>query len=316
MKRIFIAIFCLTLFVPLILGLSLWFLVPSTEIKSLVDGYVQVTVLEDGKVQYDFVSERPQSWVLLSELDRSLYMSFVISEDWAFFEHQGIDWSQLKIALESHLKEGKNLRGASTISQQVVKNLFLSSDRTVSRKVQEWVITSYMEKILSKEKILEVYLNIIEFGDGVWGIHHAADFYFKTAPNKLNVRETAFLAMLLPNPVRYSQSFRDGVLSEYAQKTIEEILEKLRQAKELSPEQSSHAKSLPLRFNGKTPSRPRAPVRIAPAPTQRGAVLDDDGSSFERRYQVDEEMMLEGPTFDPSKIDIPDEPIDVEFSLE
>jgi membrane peptidoglycan carboxypeptidase len=142
------------------------------------------------------------------------------------------------------------------------------------------------------------------------------NFTLKTTPDKLNVREAAFLAMLLPNPARYSQSFRDGALTEFAQKTIEDILEKLRVAQELSPEQSSHARSLPLRFHGKTPARPRGPRIIAPAPPARGARLDDDGSSFERRYRVDEDMVLEGPTFDPSQLKLPDEPIDVEFSLE
>lgn len=312
MKRLIITLAAILFMSPMILGLSFWIMIPRGEINSLVDGYVKVTPLDEGKVQYEFVKERPAKWVKLSELDRSTYMAFVISEDWAFFQHQGIDWNQLKLALESHFKDGKNLRGASTISQQVVKNLFLSNDRTVSRKVQEWVITTYMEQVLSKNKILEVYLNIIEFGDGIWGIHHAAEFYFKTVPSKLNVREAAFLAMLLPNPTRYAQSFHDGSLTEYAQKTIEDILEKLKQANELSPEDSSHAKSLPLRFHGKKPARPRIP----PAAVSRGAKLDDDGSSFERRYQVDEEMLLDGPTFDPSQLELPEEPVDVEFSLE
>jgi len=203
LKKVLILFLVLVLLTPVILGVSLWVMIPKKEIQSLVEGYVLVTPLEEGKVQYDFVTEKPPRWVLLSELERTIYMAFVISEDWAFFEHKGIDWNQLKLALESHFKDGKNLRGASTISQQVVKNLFLTHDRRLSRKVQEWVITTYMEKNLSKEKILEVYLNIIEFGVGVWGIHHAADFYFKTTPDKLNVREAAFLAMLLPNPVRY-----------------------------------------------------------------------------------------------------------------
>jgi monofunctional glycosyltransferase len=178
-KKAIIFFVVLVLVSPVILGVSLWVMIPKKEIQSLVEGFVLVTPLEEGKVQYDFVSEKPPRWVLLSELERSTYMAFVISEDWAFFEHKGIDWTQLKEALEDHFKKGKNLRGASTISQQVIKNLFLTHDRSLSRKVQEWVITTYMERHLSKEKILEVYLNIIEFGQGVWGIHHAAEFYFK-----------------------------------------------------------------------------------------------------------------------------------------
>ena len=167
------------------------------------------------KVRYSFVSFRPDYWVSLKKLDRRAYGAIVISEDWRFYEHYGFDIEQIQKAIFSSLEGGK-LRGASTITQQLVKNIYLGQERTWLRKGKEAILAIIIEQALSKERILEIYLNIIEYGRGIYGISNASLFYFQKFPQKLSSREGAFLAMLLPSPKKYSQSFRNQELSTFA----------------------------------------------------------------------------------------------------
>lgn len=147
--------------------------------------------------------------------------------------------------------EGKRVRGASTISQQLAKNLFTDGDRSYLRKIKELIATVILERALSKERILELYLNVIEYGEGIYGIEAAAKHYFKKSASELNTKEGAFLAMLLPNPKRYSQSFRERKLTEYAEETINKILDKMAVAKYISKEEALFLKSQPLSFEKK-----------------------------------------------------------------
>src|SRR5690606_28290976 len=206
------------------------------QIEKLKEGFVGVT-FKDEKVEYELVAKRPKNWVPLKQVSKIAQQAIVISEDWAFYDHNGVDVAQIKKALEDSMKEGKRPRGASTITQQVAKNLFLSQEYSVTRKAHEAVIAYTMDRKLDKNKILEVYLNIAEFGPGIYGIGAAARHYFGKAPSELSAREGAFLAMLLPSPTRYAQSFKDKELSPYAKETIDSILEKLKMARFLTPEQ-------------------------------------------------------------------------------
>lgn len=315
-KKTLLLVLVLLLALPVFIALSLWLGIPRSEIDQLKEGYVLVEVLEDQTPLYTFVDQRPEHWVSYDELDEKLKMAFVISEDWSFYDHRGVDWAQVKKALEQHFRDGERLRGASTISQQLVKNLFLTHDRSLYRKISELMITRELEDKLSKQKILELYLNIIQYGEGLYGVEQAAQFYFKTSAKELNVREAAFLAMLLPSPVRYAQSYQDRKLTEYAEGTIASIIEKLRVQGTLSQEEANFANRLPLRFDGIQP-RPAQRTETRAQPQRSRLQLDDDGSAFERRYYVDEELTLElSPSFDPSSLDIPEEMIEVEFSLE
>lgn len=186
---------------------------------------------------YKTVEEQPKKWVSLDDVPKHTYAAFVISEDGTFFQHHGIDFSQLATAIEDSIVEGKRLRGASTISQQLVKNLYLSSDRSYLRKFSELLYTICLESNVEKEKILEVYLNIVIFGEGIYGLYQASHFYFSKEPSQLDPKESAFLAMLLPNPLTHSQSFKEKRLTPYAKKTTNSILLKLKKRKYIEESQ-------------------------------------------------------------------------------
>lgn len=217
------------------------------EIKALKEGYVKIHFNQDNQVEYSVTSKRPRNWVRLGQIPKEVYMAIVISEDWAFFEHKGVDVEQLQIAVLEAL-QGKKLRGASTITQQLAKNLFTNADRSIFRKVKELIIAKLLERELPKRKILEIYLNIIEYGRNLYGISDASHFYFDKNVSDLDVKEGAFLAMLLPSPVRYSQSFFNKELTIFANDVVTKILHKLVIAKVISAEKYDEIKEEPILF--------------------------------------------------------------------
>ncbi|MCM2277633.1 MAG: transglycosylase domain-containing protein [Oligoflexia bacterium] len=180
---------------------------------------------------------KPESWVSLGEVSRVAVGAIIVSEDWAFYRHKGFDANQIKEAVKEDLEEGRFARGASTITQQVVKNVFLEKDKTLWRKLKELLLAVRLESAVGKRKILEAYLNIAEWGEGIYGLRAAARHYFGKEPSELNAKEGAFLAMLLPSPIRYGQSFRAKKLTAYADQTIDAIIEKMTQARYLSDEE-------------------------------------------------------------------------------
>lgn len=223
-------------------GLGFYFF---QKVSKLETHYVLTSYSEDSGVEYKIIKDKPKSWVSLKNLDQKIYGAFVVSEDWAFFDHEGIDVEQIKKAYEDFQK-GESLRGASTITQQTVKNLFLSPERSFVRKGVEALLAVLMTKTVTKEKTLEIYLNVIEFGEGLYGLGPASQYYFNKQAISLNAKEASFLAMLLPNPKTYSSSFRDQELSEYARSTIESILLKMRVAGYLKPYEYQYASLIDL----------------------------------------------------------------------
>ena len=127
----------------------------------------------------------------------------VAAEDAKFLDHEGFDWEAIQEAMRKNEKRGKVVAGASTISQQLAKNLFLSGSRSWLRKAQEAVITWMMERTLSKRRILEIYLNVAEWGEGVFGAEAAARHHFGVPAAALSVEQAAWLAAILPSPRRY-----------------------------------------------------------------------------------------------------------------
>ncbi|WP_009034905.1 monofunctional biosynthetic peptidoglycan transglycosylase [Indibacter alkaliphilus] len=144
-----------------------------------------------------------KDWVPLGKISKNAPQAVIASEDQKFLDHNGFDWDEMKKVWESN-KQGKKVRGASTISQQTAKNVFLWPGRNLVRKGLEAYFTFLIEMIWGKERIMTVYLNVIEMGEGIYGIEAAAQHNFKKPAEKLNRNEAALIAAVLPNPRRWS----------------------------------------------------------------------------------------------------------------
>ena len=146
-----------------------------------------------------------QKWVAYPRISTHLKRAVVAAEDAKFADHEGFDWEAMQKAWEKNQKRGRVVAGGSTISQQLAKNLFLSGRRTPWRKGQEAVITVMLEAVMDKRRILEIYLNVIEWGDGVFGAEAAARHYFAAAAGTLTPEQAARLAAMVPNPRYYDR---------------------------------------------------------------------------------------------------------------
>ncbi len=144
--------------------------------------------------------KRAQRWVPYSRISMNLRRAVLAAEDSAFFEHEGIDIGEIKKSIQTSIERGESLRGASTITQQLAKNLYLSPSRDPLRKVKELMITWRLETALSKARIFEIYLNVIEWGDRVWGAEAAARVYFGVPAASLSRQQSALLAGAIVNP--------------------------------------------------------------------------------------------------------------------
>lgn len=145
---------------------------------------------------------KEQVWVPLSAISKHLIHAVVTAEDDTFFGHAGFNWDQVKQSMEKNLEKGRFARGGSTISQQLVKNLFFTTQKSPLRKVRELFVTRWLEDDLGKARILELYLNVIEWGDGVYGCEAAARRYHGKNAAALDLEEAAALAAMIPNPRR------------------------------------------------------------------------------------------------------------------
>ena len=208
----------------------------STDVDQLNRKYPHVTISQSAEVEVEIKPGKPNYWVNLKEISPYAKWAIIFSEDWSFYQHEGIDLEQIGEALRE-IVDGARFRGASTITQQMVKNIYLTNSRTIARKLEEAVLAHKVEKALRKDKILEIYLNSIEYGPRIYGIKAAAQHYFKKTPAEIGPREAAFLAMLLPSPKRYYISFQTKRLTGFAQGRIRAILQKMRMGKVISPEE-------------------------------------------------------------------------------
>ncbi|NOT15193.1 MAG: monofunctional biosynthetic peptidoglycan transglycosylase [Methylotenera sp.] len=159
----------------------------------------RLAIIQEAKPE----AELKHQWVDYQKISNHLKRAVIASEDAKFTDHEGVDWEAIQKAYEKNLKKGKIVSGGSTISQQLAKNLFLSSKRTPWRKAQELVITYMLEAMLSKQRIFEIYLNVIEWGNGVFGAQAAARYYYKTNAANLSSNQAARLAAMIPNPRFY-----------------------------------------------------------------------------------------------------------------
>ena len=156
-------------------------------------------------------------WTPYARIAKSLKLAVIAAEDTAFVDHEGFDWKGIEKAFEKNRKKGKVVAGGSTITQQLAKNLFLSGERSYLRKAQEAVITWMLEDRMDKDRILEIYLNVVEWGNGVFGAEAAARHYFGVSAGQLTREQAARLAAMLPNPRFYDRNRNTGWLARKTQ---------------------------------------------------------------------------------------------------
>ena len=166
-----------------------------------------------------------KNWVPLSGISPFMIQAVLAHEDAAFFRHRGFAPWAIETALARNLRRGRFAFGASTITMQLAKNLYLSHEKTMDRKVSEAILTWWLERELSKSEILELYLNVIEYGPGVYGLRDAAHHYFRKSPARLTPAESVFLACILPAPRRYHRQLERGALTDWYREQMEFLLE-------------------------------------------------------------------------------------------
>lgn len=163
--------------------------------------------------------ERHHTWVPLENISENMSLAVIASEDNLFMQHNGFDFQQIKIAAEE-AKNGGRKRGASTISQQTAKNVFLWHGRSWVRKGLEAYFTLLIEFIWGKERIMEVYLNSIEMGEGIYGVEAVAQAHFNKSASKLNKQEAALIAVTLPNPIKYNSKSPSKYIKKRQKKLV------------------------------------------------------------------------------------------------
>ena len=154
-------------------------------------------------------AELRHKWVAYQKISNDLKLALIAAEDARFVDHEGFDWEGIRKAYEKNLKKGRIVAGGSTISQQLAKNLFLSTKRTPWRKGEEAIITLMLEAVMDKRRIFEIYLNVIEWGNGVFGAEAAARHYYRANAASLTAEQAASLAAMVPNP-RYYDTHREA----------------------------------------------------------------------------------------------------------
>jgi len=205
-------LFAYTFYTILILFLFKWINPPTTAFIQQNNNYAFESILELQKVE--------QVWMPLNKISNNIKIAIITSEDQLFLDHWGFDVNQIQKVI-GDFEKGKRIRGASTITQQVAKNLFLFPSKSWIRKALESYYTLLIELTWSKQRIFEVYLNIAEFGENIYGVEAASSFYFKKSSSYLSSREGAMIAAILPNPIRYNLKMR----SSYLEKRINRILD-------------------------------------------------------------------------------------------
>jgi monofunctional biosynthetic peptidoglycan transglycosylase len=246
MKKLFFA--GLGVLAVSVLIIILWFYVVLSDLPdvSVLKHYrpaASAEVLDkDGNLLTHYYDRKFRIWVPIASLPDIVIRAVVIAEDDTFFGHDGVNYQAVWEALRHDVRKKRFARGGSTITQQMIKNVLLSKEKTISRKLREFVLARKAEDILTKRRILEIYLNEVEWGDNVYGIEAASRFYFGKHAQELTAREAALLAGMLPNP-RYYNPFKR---MNKAMGRQERVLFNMRQAKQITQEEYDAALASPV----------------------------------------------------------------------
>lgn len=176
-----------------------WWIKFNPSSTSFMDARLAVLQQENPKASLQ------QQWLAYHQISNNLKRAVIASEDAKFLQHHGFDWDGIKHAMEKNLKKRRLAAGGSTITQQLAKNLFLSSDKTLLRKLDEVVITVMLENMMSKQRIFEIYLNVIEWGHDVFGVQAAAQHYYHQSARSMTTTQAAKLAVMIPRPRYYDK---------------------------------------------------------------------------------------------------------------
>jgi monofunctional glycosyltransferase len=195
----------------------IYFSIPSLQIPLLEYNTLRITsLMEQRAIENKLLFYPHQSWCRINDVNPNLLKAIISMEDGKFFIHKGIDWEELNKSLAKNKRRGRAVRGGSTITMQLAKNLYLSTEKSVFRKAKEFWITLRMEKELSKKGILRNYINAVEWGDGLFGIREASKTYFRKEPLSLNINECARLAAVIPSPLVHEPNINSSYVSRRA----------------------------------------------------------------------------------------------------
>ncbi|MCX8057390.1 MAG: transglycosylase domain-containing protein [Ignavibacteria bacterium] len=192
-------------FFVLSLALIIYIAIPGFHIPSLEYTRTRISGVMEERALENFLLFYPsQNWLNYDEIPDNIKRATLALEDDGFFYHKGIDWKSLQLASRINLRRGKIVRGGSTITMQTAKNIYFTTSRNYFRKAKEILTAMRMEKELPKQTILEHYLNIVELGDGIFGVQSASKKFFKKNLNELNKEQMARIVAILPSPLRHS----------------------------------------------------------------------------------------------------------------
>ena len=254
--------------------------------------------------------EKNQGYTRLGNVSKYMKDIVVISEDSSFYQHQGFDWFEIENSFRTNWRDKAFSRGGSTITQQLVKNVFLDPSKNPIRKLKEAYLAYRVEQILDKKQILEKYLNIIELGPGIFGVNKASWHYFNKPPGDLNLLESAFLTYLLPNPKVYSQVYRKGALTDFSRRRLLDLCYKMYRFGRIQQSQYLTAKELINEFpwrgldesqvaalNGEADFVPQEEI-----PTEldemMAAPIEGEQEHLDRELSPEEEIELENSLLD------------------
>ena len=229
----------------------------------------------DGTQHEETTGPGSPNWTDLDHISPYMQVAVMTTEDGGFYKHHGFNHPAFRNSLVANLKAGRFVRGASTISMQLAKNLFLFRDKTLARKLEELVLTDYLEQVFGKEEMMELYLNVIEFGPNVYGITKAADHYFGRKPEELTLSESMFLSTLLPSPIRFHHIYDHGQVPDAWMSHLHTLLGIAEKTHRISPRELDEGKKQAVVF-----WKPGTP-RPAPRPPITARYGDGDEASWE-----------------------------------
>lgn len=243
------------------------------SIDRFAGSFTYRTYHPDGTIGETTTGPGTTAWTAIDDVSPFMIDALLTTEDGAFYKHKGFNHSAIRSSVQANLKARRFVRGASTITMQLSKNLFLARDKALSRKIEEVILTDYLEQVLRKDDLMELYLNVVEFGPDVYGITHAAQYYFGRKPEELHVAECFFLASLLPSPIRYGKLRDKGEISESWLRHVHALMEIAARNRKITRAELEDGLKEPISFV--RPGDPRPEPRKPVTATRRDPFEDD-----------------------------------------